>query len=115
MTRFNNTIYDASSQTAIVGAGLVWDEVYASLQEHNVTVTGGRVSGIGVAGFTLGGGYSWLSNEYGLTVDNVVSMEVVLPSGDVTTASAETNPDLFFALKVCYLCYSGERAVLMQL
>ena len=45
-------------------------------------------------------GYSWLTNEYGLAVDNVVAFEVVLPNGRVISASAGTNSDLFFALKV---------------
>jgi FAD/FMN-containing dehydrogenase len=56
MSRFNNVTYSAASQTAAIGAGLVWDDVYAALEPFNVSVVGGRVSGVGVAGFTLGGG-----------------------------------------------------------
>jgi FAD/FMN-containing dehydrogenase len=56
MHRFNDVTYDSASQTVVVGAGLVWDDVYAALEPHGVNVVGGRVSGIGVAGFTLGGG-----------------------------------------------------------
>jgi FAD/FMN-containing dehydrogenase len=56
MTRFNLVQYSAASQTAEIGAGLVWDDVYAALEPHGVSVVGGRVSGVGVAGFTLGGG-----------------------------------------------------------
>jgi len=56
MTSFSTVTYDSHSQTAVVGAGLVWDDVYAALQPFNVSVVGGRVAGIGVAGFTLGGG-----------------------------------------------------------
>lgn len=52
-------------------------------------------------------GYSWLTNQYGLTVDNVVGFELVLPSGEVTQVTASSNPDLFFGLKVrVYLCVS---------
>ena len=100
MSRFNTTQYDATAQTATAGTGLVWDDVYAALQPHNVAVVGGRVSGIGIAGLTLGGGYSWFTNQYGLVVDNVVAFQVVLPSGQVVSASAQQNQDLFFALKV---------------
>ena len=56
MNRFNTVQYHASSQTADIGVGLVWDDVYEQLQQFNVTVIGGRVAGIGVAGLTLGGG-----------------------------------------------------------
>lgn len=56
MSRFSNVTYDAASQTATIGAGLIWDTVYAALEPHGVNVVGGRVTGVGVAGFTLGGG-----------------------------------------------------------
>lgn len=56
MSRFANVAYNDSTQTATIGAGLIWDDVYAALEPHGVNVAGGRVSGIGVAGFTLGGG-----------------------------------------------------------
>ncbi|KAG8682618.1 hypothetical protein FRC08_014849 [Ceratobasidium sp. 394] len=85
--------------TVDIGSGLVWDDVYSALEPHAVTVVGGRVSGVGVGGFTLGGGYSWLSNQYGLTIDTVTAFEIVLPNGTITTATETTNPDLFFGLK----------------
>ena len=56
MTRFNEVTYHADNQTATVGAGLVWDDVYSGLEPHGVNVVGGRVTGVGVAGFSLGGG-----------------------------------------------------------
>ena len=56
MTKFSDVVYDANSGTAEVGAGLVWDDVYDALDQYNVNVVGGRVPGVGVAGFTLGGG-----------------------------------------------------------
>jgi hypothetical protein len=56
MSDFNDVDYDSSSSTAIIGAGLIWDDVYQALQPYGVNVVGGRVSGVGVAGFTLGGG-----------------------------------------------------------
>lgn len=101
MYRFSEVSYDAASQTVDVGAGLVWDDVYAALEPLGVNVVGGRVTGVGVAGFSLGGGYSWLTNERGLTVDNIVSYQLVLPNGTVTTVD-ENVPDLFFALKGGY-------------
>ena len=56
MSRFNEVTFDPTSDSVTVGAGLIWDDVYAALEPHSAGVVGGRVSGIGVAGFTLGGG-----------------------------------------------------------
>ena len=58
MSRFSDVVYDRAAQTATIGMGLIWDDVYAELDPHGVNVVGGRVSGVGVAGFTLGGGKS---------------------------------------------------------
>jgi FAD/FMN-containing dehydrogenase len=56
MSRFNKTKVDSASGTVEVGAGLTWDQVYATLGPTGVNVVGGRIFGIGVAGLTLGGG-----------------------------------------------------------
>jgi len=102
MTRFTAVDYDSATQTAAIGAGLIWDDVYSALENYGVNVVGGRVSGIGVAGYTLGGGYSWLTNQYGLTLDTVRAYELVLPNGTVTNVTEASNPELFFGLKGGY-------------
>lgn len=56
MYRFAEVKYNATAQTVVVGSGLTWDDAYAALVPQGATVVGGRVSGIGIAGFTLGGG-----------------------------------------------------------
>jgi FAD/FMN-containing dehydrogenase len=56
LTRLNAIDFDSASQTVAMGTGLLFDDVYAALAPHNVNVLGGRVTGIGVGGFTLGGG-----------------------------------------------------------
>ncbi|KAG5633931.1 hypothetical protein H0H81_004362, partial [Sphagnurus paluster] len=56
MTRFNKVVYDPALQTVEIGTGLRWEDVYSHLAPYNRVVLGGRVSGVGVAGFTLGGG-----------------------------------------------------------
>jgi FAD/FMN-containing dehydrogenase len=114
MSRFNETKFESASGTVGVGAGLTWDQVYEVLEPTGVNVVGGRLSGIGVAGLTLGGGelfsifrakshmslgYSWLSSQYGLTVDNVVGYELVLPNGTVTNVTSNDH-DLWFGLRV---------------
>jgi len=119
MYRFADVVYNEGTQTADVGAGLVWDEVYAALEPHGVNVVGGRTLGVGVAGFALGGGlfgyskihaqkvliiyvagYSWKTNQYGLTIDTVTAFELVKPDGNVVTVTKASDPDLFFGLKV---------------
>ncbi|KAF8968756.1 hypothetical protein BDZ97DRAFT_1915822 [Flammula alnicola] len=99
MYRFSEIKYNATSQTADIGAGLIWDDVYAALEPLGVNVVGGRVTGIGVAGFTLGGGYSWKTNQYGLAVDNVVAFELVRADGQVVIVTHTSDPELFFGLK----------------
>ena len=58
MKLFSQVEYDEAASTALVGAGLVWDDVYDALDAIDVSVVGGRATGVGVAGFTLGGGKS---------------------------------------------------------
>ncbi|KAK1831488.1 hypothetical protein QBC39DRAFT_371881 [Podospora conica] len=82
-----------------VGFGARWTDVFMKLEGTGWNVVGGRVGGPGVGGFTLGGGYSWKTNQYGLTIDTVKSFNIVLPNGTITTASNTTNTGLFFALK----------------
>ncbi|KAK0460474.1 uncharacterized protein EV420DRAFT_1306380 [Desarmillaria tabescens] len=102
MTHFKDVTYDMETWTAVIGASNIWDDVYEALNARGVNILRGRVSGIGVAGFTLGGGYSWHSNQHGLAIDNVVAYELVMPNGIVTTVTASTDLDLFFSLKGGY-------------
>ncbi|KAF8901615.1 FAD-binding domain-containing protein [Mucidula mucida] len=100
MYRFSQVEYDASTQTVAIGTGLVWDDVYAALDPLGVNVVGGRLAGVGVAGFALGGGYSWLTNQHGLTIDTIVEIELVTPNGSVSRITQHwSDPALFFALK----------------
>ncbi|KAG9308231.1 FAD-binding domain-containing protein [Chiua virens] len=99
MTRFDEVVYDSKTQTVTIGAGQTWDAVYAALEPYGVNVAGGRIAGVGVAGYTLGGGYSWHTNQYGLTIDSVLGYELVMPNGTVIDVTETSSPDLFFALK----------------
>ncbi|KAG1744278.1 FAD dependent oxidoreductase [Suillus lakei] len=82
---FSEVVYDANAQTATIGMGLIWDNVYSELDQYGVTVVGAKTTGVGVGGIVLGGGYTYLSNQYGLSVDNVVSFELVMPNGTVAS------------------------------
>jgi FAD binding domain/Berberine and berberine like len=90
---------DPVTQTVRVGGGCLWNEVDAATQPHGLMVPGGIISTTGVAGLTLGGGHGYLSRRYGLTIDNLLSAEMVLADGRQVTASADENPDLFWAIR----------------
>ncbi|KAK6196699.1 hypothetical protein LQW54_011267 [Pestalotiopsis sp. IQ-011] len=95
----NHIIYDAASETVTIGPGQKWKEVYKELQKFNRTVAGSRDGNVGVGGFLLGGGYSWITACKGWSCDNVLEYEVVLADGRIVTSSAEKEPELFRALK----------------
>ena len=90
---------DPLSPTVRAQAGLTWGEFDNATQEHGLAVTGGRFSTTGIAGLTLGSGSGWLERRCGLTSDNLISAEVVTAEGDLVTASAGENADLFWGLK----------------
>jgi FAD/FMN-containing dehydrogenase len=90
---------DPAARTARAQAGLVWREFDRETQAFGLATTGGTVSNTGVVGLTLGGGLGWLMGKHGLSVDNVLSADVVTPDGEFRRASAEENADLFWAIR----------------
>jgi FAD/FMN-containing dehydrogenase len=90
---------DPDARTARVGGGVLTGEFDAATQEHGLHTPMGRVTTTGVGGFTTGGGYGWTSSKFGLACDNLISAEVVTADGEVLTASADENADLFWAIK----------------
>ena len=95
----NSVEVDAEGRTAKVGGGAIWSEVDNATQPHGLAVPGGVVSDTGVAGLTLGGGYGWVRRKYGLSSDSLKAAELVTADGSVITASADENPDLFWAIR----------------
>ena len=90
---------DKNSQTVKAQAGLTWGEFDKATQEQGLATTGGLVSTTGVAGFTLGGGFGWLVRKLGMTIDNLLSVEMILANGNRITASSTENPDLFWGVR----------------
>jgi FAD/FMN-containing dehydrogenase len=99
LAAMNRVTVDPSTRRASCGGGATWRDLDAAAQEHALGVTGGTVSNTGVAGLTLGGGMGWLAHRLGLSCDNLVSAELVTADGGVVTASADSNPELFWALR----------------
>ncbi|RFU30534.1 hypothetical protein B7463_g5842, partial [Scytalidium lignicola] len=97
--RLNGIDIADDESTSLIGTGSRWKEVYRRLGERGLVTVGGRVSSVGVGGFTLGGGISFISRRYGWAVDNVRNYEVVLANGTITNANQKTHPDLYFALR----------------
>ncbi len=95
----NGVQVDPDARTARVQGGAVWAELDAATQEHGLAVTGGRVSDTGVGGLALGSGSGWLERMYGFTCESLISAEVVTAAGEVVTASATENADLFWGLR----------------
>ncbi|MFB7891871.1 FAD-binding oxidoreductase [Microbacterium sp. NPDC056044] len=90
---------DPGSSTAEVGGGATWGMVNEAAAQYGLATTGGIISTTGVGGLTLGGGIGYLARAYGFSCDNLLSAEVVLADGRVVTASADEEPDLFWALR----------------
>ena len=90
---------DAAKRTAQVGGGATLGDVDRETQAHGLALPLGINSTTGIAGLTLGGGFGWLSRRLGLTIDNLLSAEVVTAGGDVIRASASEHPDLFWAVR----------------
>jgi len=90
---------DPDRATATAGGGVIWAELNDAGAEHGLAVTGGAVSGTGIAGYTLGGGLGWLMAKYGLAADNLLAVELVTAEGEVLHVDAASHPDLFWALR----------------
>jgi FAD/FMN-containing dehydrogenase len=90
---------DSVDRRAWVQGGALWGDVDQETQAHGLATTGGIVSHTGVAGLTLGGGVGWLMRKYGLTIDNLLAVEVVTADGALLRTSEDEHPDLFWALR----------------
>jgi FAD/FMN-containing dehydrogenase len=92
------SVYPAD-RIARVQAGVVWQEVADAAAKHGLAGLAGSSPNVGVVGYTLGGGISWLGRTYGLSANNVEAFEAVTADGRLVRADALTKPDLFWALR----------------
>ena len=90
---------NVGKRTATIGAGSQLIDVYAALAAHGLTIPAGSCPSVGIAGHALGGGMGLAGRQFGLTADNLLSAKIVTADGRLRTASAQSNPDLYWALR----------------
>ncbi len=97
--RMRGVSIDPDAQVARVEAGVLWVEVVQAAAEHGLAALAGSSPDVGVVGYTLGGGVSFLARKHGLSTNNVVAVELVTADGRLVRADADNHPDLFWALR----------------
>jgi FAD/FMN-containing dehydrogenase len=98
-SRMRGVEIDAESRIARAEAGVLWIEVVEAAAEHGLAALAGSSPDVGVVGYTLGGGLSWLGRKHGIGANSVTAVEVVTADGRLVRADAENEPDLFWALR----------------
>jgi FAD/FMN-containing dehydrogenase len=99
LSRMKQIAVDPLQLTARMEPGVTLGEFVAATSAHGLATTTGTVSGTGMAGLTLGGGVGWLMGKHGLTIDNLLSVEIVTADGQIRYASADEHGDLFWAVR----------------
>jgi FAD/FMN-containing dehydrogenase len=99
LSLMKNVSVDETHRTAVVDPGVTLAELDAATQRFGLATPVGINSTTGIAGLTLGGGFGWLSRKHGLTIDNLLSAEVVTANGATVRATERENADLFWALR----------------
>lgn len=90
---------DSAARTACAAGGVLWGELDRATQQFGLATTGGIISHTGIAGLTLGGGLGHLMRKLGLTVDNLLSVDLVTADAERMHVDAETEPELFWGLR----------------
>ena len=98
-SRMRGVSIDAANRCARVDAGALWMEATGPAHEHGLLALGGSSPDVGVVGYSLGGGLSWLARKHGLAANHVLAAEVVTADGELRRVDAENDADLFWALR----------------
>jgi FAD/FMN-containing dehydrogenase len=99
LSQMRTVTVDPVARTAHVQAGATISDLIDTTTQYGLVTATGTCSAVGMAGFTLGGGYSELTGAYGLGIDNLLSAQVVTADGQLLTANAEEHPDLMWGLR----------------
>lgn len=97
--RMRGVTIDPENRTVRAEAGVIWIEVVEAAAQHGLAALAGSSPDVGVVGYTLGGGLSWLARKHGIGANQVTAIEVVTASGDVVRTDWANEPDLFWALR----------------
>ncbi|MFG6196910.1 FAD-binding oxidoreductase [Nonomuraea sp. JJY05] len=92
-------VIDKERHLVRIGGGATWGQVATALAPHGLAISSGDTRSVGVGGLTLSGGIGWKVRKYGLALDSMVAAELVTAGGEVVRASAEENPQLFWAIR----------------
>lgn len=92
-------VMDERTRRVRIGPGARWADVAQALAPHGWALSSGDYGGVGVGGLATAGGVGWLAREHGLTIDHLKAADIVLADGRTVHASAEENPDLFWAVR----------------
>ncbi|KAL7416345.1 hypothetical protein BDY24DRAFT_412536 [Mrakia frigida] len=95
----NSVVVDVANKTAVVGGGARFKAIEEAIAPFSLAVAAGAVNDTGVGGLSLGGGLGTLMGTTSLVVDNILAATVVLASGEIVRADAESNPDLYWAIR----------------
>jgi FAD/FMN-containing dehydrogenase len=99
LSKMRHARVDRTTKTARVAGGSLLGELDHEAMAHGLVTTAGSVSHTGVGGLTLGGGFGRLQRRFGLTIDNVLEIDIVTPDGQLRRVSQQNEPDLFWALR----------------
>jgi len=99
LSKINFVHVDSKLKTVRVGGGSIWGDVDHATHPFKLAVPSGIISTTGVGGLSLGGGVGYLSRKYGLTIDSILEVDIVLADGSFVTASAKENEDLYWAIR----------------
>src|SRR5215831_13455833 len=99
LSGMKNIKVDAEARRAYVEPGATLRDFDQAVQAHGLATPVGINSTTGIAGLTLGGGFGWLTRRYGLTIDNLISADLVTARQENVRASEQSNPDLFWAIR----------------
>ena len=99
LSLMRGTLVDPAKKLAWTGGGATWKDFNRETQQFALATTGGVVSSTGVAGLTLGGGFGWLMPRFGMALDNLRAVRLILADGSTVWADKDQNPDLFWAVR----------------
>lgn len=99
LSLMRNIQVNPDAQEVVVEGGCTWGEVDRATHVFGLATTSGIISSTGVGGLTLGGGLGYLTRKYGLTIDNLLSVDMVLADGSFVTVNKKNHPDLFWAIR----------------